>query len=105
MKTVRVKAAPGRRVPIHESVARAGGGEQLFIHGDHEHDLPDVSFVRRRITAGDLIVVEDAPVTKSATLTKGGPPSTFGDAKPFDAASPGPGPNTAAPLAPRKEKP
>ncbi len=92
MKTVRVKAAPGRKVPIHESVARAGAGEQLFVHGDHEHDLPDVSFVRRRIVAGDLVVVEAAPVAKS-----------FGDVKPFDSVTPGT--HTAAPLTPRKERP
>lgn len=68
MKTIRVKAAPGRKVPIHSSVARDVGGEQLFIHGEKEHELPDVSFVRRRINVGDLVIVNksSAPIATPA---------------------------------------
>jgi hypothetical protein len=56
-----VKAAAGRRVPIHASVARGIGGAQLFVEGDDEIDLPDVGFVRRRIAVGDLELVAPVP--------------------------------------------
>lgn len=103
MKTMRVKAAPGRKVPIHPSVARANGGGMLFVEGE-EIDLPNVSYVRRRIAAGDLVVAA-APIGGKAALAGyiagGGPPAVFGDAKPYDPTNPGP--HIAAPLAPLKE--
>lgn len=81
MKTLRVKAAAGRKVPIHASVARAIGGAQLFVEGDAEHELPDVSFVRRRIAVGDLVVVGRTHTTSVKA-----------------------GPHTAAPSAPVKKE-
>ena len=69
--TLRVKAGKGRRCPIHPTVATGVGGAMLFIAGDEEHDLPDVSYVRRRIAVGDLVVVTPVP---SMTPAPSAPP-------------------------------
>ena len=56
MKTVRVIAAPGRKVPIHPSIATAPGGQLLIVEDGHAVELPDSSYVRRRMRAGDLVL-------------------------------------------------
>ncbi len=104
--TVRVKAAPGRRVPIHTAVARSPGGMQLYVEGDGEHELPDVGYVRRRIAAGDLVVVpaeSGRTSTLGSVLTGDGPPAVFGDLPPFDPTNPGPHTATPRPAPKKKE--
>jgi len=67
MKTIRVIAAKGRRVPIHHSVASAPGGAMLTIGDAESVELPLMSYVRRRINAGDLIEVKAQPAPKPVT--------------------------------------
>lgn len=80
MSTIRVIAAPGRLVPIHKSVASAPGGRMLFIDDATEVDVPDVSYIRRRVNAGDLLLVVPAksaakPTTKPAPAPLPPPPT------------------------------
>lgn len=57
---MKVIAAKGRRVPINSRIATGPGGKMLVVGDDKAVDLPDVSFVRRRINVGDLIEVTTA---------------------------------------------
>ena len=73
-KTLRLIAAKGRRVPIHPSVAAGPGGALLIVGETTAVDLPDCSFVRRRMRAGDLI---PAPSTTTRPIDPPNPgPST-----------------------------
>lgn len=54
-----VSAAPGRLCPIAPSDATAPGGRLLICTPDEVYRLPSTSYVRRRIAAGDLIVVPE----------------------------------------------
>jgi hypothetical protein len=79
---MKVIAAKGRVVPISTRVATGPGGKMIFVGDANAVELPDVSFVRRRINAGDLVevaiattsappAVAPAPVTApAATPTK-----------------------------------
>jgi len=75
VSTIRVKAAPGRMCPIHKSVATAPGNRMLVIDDATERDLPDVSYVRRRINAGDLVVVDPAAAKPAAPAPLPPPPT------------------------------
>ncbi len=89
-KTIRVIAAKGRRVPIHPSVQTAPGNTMMYVTDDKPVELPDVSYVRRRMRAGDL---ELAPVAKPAAA----PPAPAPIAVPPASAAP------TAPETPKKE--
>jgi hypothetical protein len=65
MKTICVVAAKGRLVPIPSSVASAPGGRPFYVNDSEPRTLPNVSSVRRRIDAGDLIEVKPTE-TKSS---------------------------------------
>lgn len=71
MKTLKVIAAKGRRVPIHPRLATGVGGSLLVVGDDEAVELPNASGVRRRIRAGDLVEVKPAPhpVTPVARAT------------------------------------
>lgn len=67
-ETIKVTAAPGRLVPIHPSIKSGLGGKQLRIKPGDIVELPNNSTVRRRIVAGDLVLVK-ADAKKATTLT------------------------------------
>lgn len=90
-KTVLVTAAAGRLCPIAAADASAPGGGLLMCHPGKVYRLPYSSYVRRRINAGDLELVDgltDAPgaigEVDEVALEGGGPPAVFGDAAPAD---------------------
>ncbi len=58
MSTIKVTAAPGRVVPIHPSTKAGIGGRLLRIAEGDVVDLPLNVFVRRRLSAGDLVEVK-----------------------------------------------
>lgn len=73
-ETVLVTAAPGRIVPIAAHVATAPGGRLLLINPGDEVELPYESSVRRRLAAGDLVIVEPKslpppPASSSSSAT------------------------------------
>lgn len=69
MKTTTVIAAEGRKVPIHPRVKTAPGGKLLIVDDREPVVLPDVSFVRRRINAGDLCQVAPKPAMPASAPT------------------------------------
>jgi hypothetical protein len=68
VKKLRVIAAKGRLVPIHSSVASEPGGRLLKIDDQESREVPDCSYVRRRLAAGDLELV-GAPISTAAPTT------------------------------------
>ncbi len=92
-KTIRVIAAPGRRVPLHSSIATGPGGAMVYVSGDKPVELPDASYVRRRMRAGDLIAAPAvvAPIAPPVTV-----PAPIVPAPPAPAPAP-------APESPKKE--
>ncbi len=66
--SVTVTAAEGRIVPIAPSDATAPGGRLLMVNPGDVVELPNSSYVRRRIAAGDLVVV--APSSSSSAPRK-----------------------------------
>lgn len=94
MSTIRVKAAPGRLVPINARIA-TGADDRLLLIGEEPHDLPDVPHVRRRIRRGDLVVVAvtaspNTRAPRAVTLEAGGPPDPRDDLPDLDPKNPGP---------------
>ncbi len=65
--TVLVTAAPGRIVPIAASDASAPGGRMLLVNPGDEVELPNSSYVRRRINAGDLVLVKKPAASSSSS--------------------------------------
>lgn len=82
--TILVRAAKGRRVPIHTSVAAAPGGRMLFVDDSEDVELPRCSYVLRRIRRGDLVVVKPAPAAPPAPAPAA--PKTEPKAEPAPAA-------------------
>jgi hypothetical protein len=69
--TIRVHAAPGRRVPIHSSIATGVAGKLLIVDAEPV-TLPWCGYVARRLRAGDLVEVREepkAPITPRAPTT------------------------------------
>ena len=58
-KTITVTAAPGRNVPLHPTTARKPGGGLLILTEEDQLEVPYDAYVRRRIRAGDLVIVKE----------------------------------------------
>ena len=72
-----VTAAQGRLCPIAARDATGPGGTLLIVKPGDVHRLPYSSFVRRRLAAGDLVVVPDPelpapPAASDLTASKEG---------------------------------
>ena len=66
--TVLVTAAAGRLCPIAAIDATAPGGRLLYVKPGDEVELPNSSYVRRRIAAGDLVeIVKKASAASSSS--------------------------------------
>lgn len=60
--TIRVRALPGKEVPFHAGTATAPGGGLLVLRSsDRPITVKNTMFVRRRIKAGDLEIVNESP--------------------------------------------
>lgn len=61
MPKIRVKAAPGRECPLHARDYAAPGGGHSVLRGDEVIEVESTPGIRRRLAAGDLVEVKDAP--------------------------------------------
>lgn len=65
----RIKAAPGRTVVFYPRAPRVGGRHLTEADGELEVDVTDPelrTFIRKRVRAGDLVVVPAPPTDTSA---------------------------------------
>lgn len=58
--TIKVKVGEGREVPLHPSdYAGPGGGVTTLTASDGAVEVTDSPGIRRRLRAGDLVIVAD----------------------------------------------
>lgn len=80
-KTLRVTAADGRLVPLHPGDMTAPGGRLRMVEPGEVVEVPNSPGIRRRIRAGDLVVVKESAsrAATTAPLPKAPPARRFDD--------------------------